>query len=102
MLDGVGGWNDAGVDPGLFSRQLVHFISEEHKTSPEKTLKNSLVDAVKRTTFKGSSTACLVRLDQSEANGNVLKTTNLGDSGYVIFRVEKTKETADSQPVISK
>ena len=28
VADGVGGWGDVGVDPGLFSKQLVSIIRE--------------------------------------------------------------------------
>jgi protein phosphatase PTC7 len=46
------------------------------------TLKNILVEAVKKNTNTGSSTACLASLGEDD----MMKTTNLGDSGYVIFR----------------
>ncbi|CDW74148.1 serine threonine family 2c [Stylonychia lemnae] len=95
VLDGVGGWNDQGVDPGLFSRQLVSLISLERHHNDQQTLKNILVEAVKKTTFKGSSTACLARINQN-LGGAVLETTNLGDSGYALFRIkDERKETQD-------
>jgi len=62
VLDGVGGWNDQGVDPGLFSRQLVNLISLERHNNGLLPLKNLLNEAVRKTTFKGSSTACLARI----------------------------------------
>jgi protein phosphatase PTC7 len=46
-----------------------------------------LIDAVTRNKNTGSSTAVLARID-----GDTLKTTNLGDSGYVIFSAEKGTE----------
>ena len=46
-----------------------------------------LIEAVKRNRHVGSSTAVLATIDVKEGNGGVvLRTTNLGDSGYVIFR----------------
>ena len=68
MADGVGGWNDHGVDPGLFSRELCTNVWEElKKLRVEKnyrlTLKNMLVNAVKNTKNKGSSTFVMAGLD---------------------------------------
>jgi len=84
VLDGVGGWNEVGVDPGLFSKQLVALIQEQDR---RQDLKSVLVEAVKQTTVKGSSTAVLARLDDG-----VLKTCNLGDSGYAVFGVKGGKQ----------
>jgi len=86
VLDGVGGWNEQGVNPGLFSRQLVSLISIERHHNGHLPLKNILNEAVKKVTFKGSSTACLARINQ-EKGGFLLETTNLGDSGYALFRI---------------
>ena len=49
VLDGVGGWNDVGVDPALFSKELVKLIEQEYKQDPDnlKSLKTILVEAVK-------------------------------------------------------
>jgi len=47
MADGVGGWANRGVDPGLFSKQLtkdIEAIYTEHGTT--KTLKEILIEAV--------------------------------------------------------
>lgn len=44
-----------------------------------------MVEAVKRTTFTGSSTAVLAKLDSKQPN--LLRTTNLGDSGYLLLHV---------------
>jgi protein phosphatase PTC7 len=85
VLDGVGGWGNSGIDPGLFSKQLALLIAEEARLKPNATLKEVLVEAVKRTTHTGSSTAVLARIDKEERD--LLRTTNLGDSGYAIFRV---------------
>ena len=47
-------------------------------------LKQVLVSAVKVNKKTGSSTCVLAKFDTSREN--YIKTTNLGDSGYVIFR----------------
>ena len=68
MADGVGGWNDHGVDPGLFSRELCINVWEEFKklrveNNYRLNLKNMLVNAVKNTKNKGSSTFVMAGLD---------------------------------------
>lgn len=30
VADGVGGWNDVGVDPALFSKELCHHVANLH------------------------------------------------------------------------
>ena len=82
MADGVGGWANQGVDPGLFSKQLtkdIIILFNEFETV--KSLKEILIEAVKLNENTGSSTAVLACLHEP----NVMKTTNLGDSGYVIY-----------------
>ena len=49
------------------------------------TLKEILVEAVKQNKHQGSSTAVLASLEEP----NIMKTTNLGDSGYSIYRAER-------------
>ena len=51
-----------------------------------------LVEAVKNNKHTGSSTAVLLKFDEQGGRPNVLLTTNLGDSGYVIFREGESKE----------
>jgi protein phosphatase PTC7 len=84
VADGVGGWADRGVDPGLFSKQLCKDIQAifDKNAETKYSLKQILIEAVKRNKHMGSSTACLAMIDADDK----LKTTNLGDSGYVIFR----------------
>lgn len=90
VADGVGGWADKGVDPGLFSKQLCKDIQKLYEANKDKSLKQILCEAVKLNTFTGSSTACLASL---HSETGLMKTTNLGDSGYIIFKVEP--ETLD-------
>ena len=85
VLDGVGGWNEVGVDPGIFSKQLVKLIVSEYRANNKQALVEILVEAVKKTNVKGSITAVLAKLDDKQPN--ILHTCNLGDSGYAIFRV---------------
>lgn len=69
----------------MFSKQLCRDILEIAQQEKELTLKQILIEAVKRNKNMGSSTAVLARLD----GDNLMKTTNLGDSGYVIFTAEQ-------------
>jgi len=86
VADGVGGWNDVGVDPGLFSRELCANVWEEYTNVNRKSLnlKEILVNAVKKTKNKGSSTFVMAGLDLDTQG--VMKTLNLGDSGYILAK----------------
>ena len=72
------------MDPGLFSKQLARDIKMLYEKNKDKSLKQILCEAVSMNKFTGSSTACLAKITEE----GVLKTTNLGDSGYVIWRLE--------------
>jgi protein phosphatase PTC7 len=43
VADGVGGWADQGVNPGLYSRHLVSGLQSLHKSNPEMSPKELLV-----------------------------------------------------------
>ena len=76
--DGVGGWAEIGVDPGLYSRELMKFAKEATSTcdvgpsAPQQLLEVAYL----ATTARGSSTACIVCLENER-----LHASNLGDSG---------------------
>jgi protein phosphatase PTC7 len=68
VADGVGGWNAHGVDPALFSRELCRNVWDElilrrDKPNFNLNLKEILVEAVKKTKSKGSSTFVMAGLD---------------------------------------
>ena len=84
VADGVGGWVSNGIDSGQFSKRLVWDMKRLHGEDNGEELKNILVEAVKAHTRLGTSTAVLVKFDTQRQN--FLKASNLGDSGYVIFR----------------
>jgi len=87
LADGVGGWEQMGVDSGLFSKELIKNIERMQERFPNKTLKQILMDSVKITENVGSSTALIVTLDKKSENK--IKATNLGDSGYMILRAKE-------------
>ena len=48
MADGVGGWANKGVDPGLFSKQLTKDIQRFYDEKGDRlSLKEILIEAVK-------------------------------------------------------
>ena len=84
MADGVGGWANKGVDSGLFSKQLVANIKTQFDENEAQELKQVMIDSVKSNPNIGSSTCVIAKFDTSRPN--FLKTTNLGDSGYLLLR----------------
>merc|ERR1711957_249119 len=95
MADGVGGWAAQGVDPAIFARQLCKNIGEFFFKNSLTPLKQVLIDSVKQNPHQGSSTAVLASL-YSENDKDILKTVNLGDSGYRLYR-QPAAATHDSQ-----
>jgi protein phosphatase PTC7 len=91
VADGVGGWNNRGVDPGLFSRELSwHVLAKYHidtvfhnKRRFKVDLTDLLCDAVKKTESPGTSTFVLALLDDEDP---YLRGLNFGDSGYLLIR----------------
>ncbi len=62
VADGVGGWGDHGVDPGLFSKHLTSTVNNLYNSTSSNKLKELLVEAVKRNPHVGSSTAVMAIL----------------------------------------
>ncbi|CAL1704761.1 unnamed protein product [Somion occarium] len=109
IADGVGGWVDAGVDPSLFSQALMYHAHRYAKVSwpgepetdpnldyeereqvdgweltPQECMELAHGQVLREHFVKaGSSTACIVNLNA--ANG-ILRSANLGDSGFCIIR----------------
>jgi len=109
VADGVGGWSDLGVNSGLFSQALMYHSHryakdgwagepeldptqgyeereqvEGWELTPEACLK-AAHDAVlrERGVVAGSSTATIINID---ASSGLLRSWNLGDSGFSILR----------------
>lgn len=84
VADGVGGWAEVGVDPGLYSRELMSHalnllddVESVHPGVPQRILE----EAHARTRARGSCTACIVCLHEGQAHAS-----NLGDSGFLVAR----------------
>lgn len=88
VADGVGGWARKGIDSGEYSRTLMnaaHAALGQLK-SPSQSMPTPLEVlqyAHERAKCLGSSTACIVQLDEL-----TLRTINLGDSGFLVCRLE--------------
>ena len=90
MADGVGGWRAYGVDPGLFSLNLMkscerlvksgYFVSDQ----PAQLLASGFreMQESKRAVI-GSSTACVAIFNHADGK---LYSANIGDSGFLVFR----------------
>ena len=110
IADGVGGWNVKGVDPSLFSRQLVNnvvdsFLNEEKELkktkininnnnniiesyfNKETKLKKIIQKAINKTiNIKGSSTLSLFSINPLERKGYSVV---IGDSLIMIVKLSK-------------
>ncbi|SPQ97855.1 Protein phosphatase [Plasmodiophora brassicae] len=85
VADGVGGWNEQGVNPGLFSRALLQHVwdafTEYPGITPVAAMRKAL-GKVRARQIQGSSTVVLGVLGKD----NVLTVSNLGDSGLLLLR----------------
>ena len=83
IADGVGGWASRGVDPGIYSRELMNFaniaVDQEKLVDPLQIL----IKAHSQTTSLGSSTALVIHVDIDK---NELTAANIGDSGFKVIR----------------
>lgn len=71
IFDGVSAWmEEDNIDAGIFAFSLSKFTQEK-----------DLKYAIENTTVKGSSTACVLSLDN-----DILQTYNIGDSGFLLLR----------------
>ncbi|KAK2725758.1 protein phosphatase PTC7 homolog [Artemia franciscana] len=101
VADGVGGWRQYGVDPGLFSSGLLRAVDNlvslgmitpsrpaSLLASAFRELRNSKMQVV------GSSTACLLVLSRED---NKLYSANIGDSGFLVVRGGEVVHRSEEQ-----
>ncbi|EFN54672.1 hypothetical protein CHLNCDRAFT_24539 [Chlorella variabilis] len=83
VADGVGGWAEVGVDPGLYSRELMSHAKKAATTcEPGPNAPQHLMEVAYLSTLaRGSSTACILCLENER-----LHASNLGDSGFMVIR----------------
>jgi protein phosphatase PTC7 len=95
IADGVGGWNDVGIDPSLFAWELMHNCKQiaqemsenieqgnEFNLHPKHILSMGFERVLRQSiVYAGSSTALLVTFHKRSGK---LISCNLGDSGFMI------------------
>ena len=96
VADGVGGWTKEGIDAGEYVRELIMYsaiVVDKYKAAGKVIdPKRVLQKAFSYTKLPGSSTACIVTHDRG-----ILSATNIGDSGFMVFRDRKLLYTSPIQ-----
>ena len=99
VADGVGGWEAHGFDSGLFSKQLVADIQTFYEDDRSQDFKDILYSSVAMNHNIGSSTVVMAGFDP--ARPEVMRTLNLGDSGYIIYRPANFKKPRSLKKVFA-
>lgn len=86
VADGVGGFNEQGVDPGLYARVLTYEAAKAQAAMARNPLsrpdpKKVIAAAQEATKLPGASTMVVI-----ECDGTKIKAANLGDSGFRVVR----------------
>lgn len=92
VADGVGGWASYGIDPGKYSKDFCKHAGNLFNQGMDKYIKDPkqlIIDSHKITKQIGSTTVCVVTLEDKQP---LLHTAYVGDSGYIIYRKEKNNE----------
>jgi len=84
VADGVGGWVNKGVNPGLYSKLLTKTILDIASKDPSTPLVQVVDTAnwIASKAHKGTATCTALQIK----GPNTIKTLNIGDSGYSIHR----------------
>ena len=95
VADGVGQWSEKGIDSGEYSRKLMSTCLQATESSygerqSASALLVSSASGVAQADIQGSSTACILTLDQATGVASI---ANLGDSGVLIGRWNAEKGT---------
>ncbi|KAI1436756.1 protein serine/threonine phosphatase 2C [Xylaria sp. CBS 124048] len=104
VADGVGGWEDSGVDPADFAHSFCDYMasaahgykpeSGESQLTPTAVMQRGYDDVCKdRTLYAGGSTASVAIANE---NGK-LDVANLGDSGFAILRLNAVHAFSEPQ-----
>ncbi|EGR30717.1 t-cell activation protein phosphatase 2c, putative [Ichthyophthirius multifiliis] len=86
VADGVGGWQEQGIDPSIYSRTLCQNLGQLYLQNEKKYQNNPkdlIINVQPTVQYLGSSTLVLITIDQVE---NYIYSSYIGDSGYMIFR----------------
>lgn len=104
LADGVGGWQDQGVDPSEYSQALCGLMAgsanifdglEDGKTLKARGLLQQAYDAVMANP-RIAAGGCTASLGVCDKNGNI-DAANLGDSGYIVFGPGKVAHRSNVQ-----
>jgi protein phosphatase PTC7 len=90
VADGVGGWNQRGVDPAKYSKKLAENTERFTKSDPIKYRKNPkqmLIDVANNNKETGSSTLVIAAIDPES---DLLRTSYIGDSSYLLVRIDQS------------
>ncbi|KAB2017054.1 hypothetical protein ES319_D08G134000v1 [Gossypium barbadense] len=84
FIYGVGGWSKHGVDAGLYAAELINNSLLATLTQPLTQVDPMKVldEAFSKTKAQGSSTACIITLQE----GNMLHAVKVGDSRFMVIR----------------
>ena len=97
LADGVGGFNEQGVDPGLYARVLTYEAAKAFDAAKKNPLFSPdpvkiMREAQENTKLPGASTCVLVSCD-----GTKIRAANLGDSGFRVIRGGRVVRASDPQ-----
>lgn len=94
IADGVGGWSLSNIDSGVYSRMLMRTAQAAALITPPSPVAPQIIleEAHARTNVKGTSTACILALED-----NKLHAANLGDSGFIVVRKQQVLFKSPSQ-----
>ncbi|KAK8032838.1 hypothetical protein PG991_002236 [Apiospora marii] len=101
VADGVGGWEESGVDPADFSHSFCDYMAlAAYESKPDrpltaKALMQKGYDDVchDKSIPAGGSTACVAIVSED----GVMDVANLGDSGFVHLRLNGVHHSSEAQ-----
>ncbi|KAI1504341.1 protein serine/threonine phosphatase 2C [Biscogniauxia marginata] len=104
VADGVGGWEESGVDPADFSHSFCDYMaSAAYEYRPDESADPMVALALMQRGYQdvckdpdihaGGSTACVAIAGED----GVLEVANLGDSGFVQLRLNAVHSSSEPQ-----
>ena len=91
VADGVGGWADLGVDPGIYSKEFMrgtaNALAEIANSCDKPTQVMRQAHFYTNQNARGSTTVCFAYLESD--GSNILRIANLGDSSLYLIRQGK-------------
>ncbi|KAL8679997.1 MAG: hypothetical protein Q9186_003763 [Xanthomendoza sp. 1 TL-2023] len=101
VADGVGGWDSSGIDSAHFSHALCHHLAknaegttEEQRLGARQLLSQGFADVVADEEITGGGSTACVAVGNSTGH---LEVANLGDSGFVQFRLNAVHHSSNPQ-----